>query len=66
MVVGIRDTALSQKLQADVGLTLERAKTAICQKEAITEQQTKLGGKRNPILVEAVISRPPQAQPATS
>ena len=44
MVVGIRDTALWQKLQADAGLTLERAKTAIRQKEAITEQQTELGG----------------------
>ena len=65
MVVGIRDTALLQKLQADVGLTLERAKTAIRQKEATTEQQTELGGKRNPILVEAIISRP-QAQSATS
>ena len=65
MVVGIRDTALSQKLQANAGLTLERAKTAIRQKEAITEQQTELGGKRNPILVEAVNSRP-QAQSATS
>ena len=61
MVVGVRDTALSQKLQADAGLTLERAKTAIRQKEAITEQQTELGGKRNFILVEAVNSRP-QAQ----
>ena len=65
MVVGIRDTALPQKLQADAGLTLERARTAIRQKEAITEQQTELGGKRNPILVEAVNSRP-QAQSATS
>ena len=65
IVVGIRDTALSLKLQTDAGLTLERAKMAICQKEAITEQQTELGGKRNPILVEAVNSRP-QAQSATS
>ena len=38
--------------EADVGLTLERAKTAIHEKETITEQQTELGGERNPILVE--------------
>ena len=60
VVVGIRDTALSQKLQTGVGLTLERAKTAICNRAA-----NELGGKRNPILVEAVNSRP-QAQSATS
>ena len=49
IVVGIRYTALWQKLQADAGLTLERAKTAIRQKEAIInrtgrQEESYLGG----------------------
>ena len=39
LVVGIRDTKLSQTLQMDAFLMLERAKRQICQKEAIGEQQ---------------------------
>ena len=40
----------------DAGLTLEKAKTAIRQKEAVKEQQQTLqeGTKSNPILVEEV------------
>ena len=37
-VVGIRDTALSEKLQMDATLTLDRAKLLIRQKEAVKEQ----------------------------
>ncbi len=56
LVVGIRD--LSQKLQGDSTLTLEKAKIAIQQREAIAEQQTELkeGSKTNPIWVEQVNS----------
>ena len=37
LVVGIRDSSLSKKLQLDPALTLEKAKKAICQSEAIHE-----------------------------
>ena len=39
LVVGIRDTALSKKLQLDADLTLEKAKKSIHQREAVREQQ---------------------------
>ena len=44
LVVGIRDMALSEKLQLDTDLTLERAKTAIRQREAVQEHQSVLIG----------------------
>ena len=44
LVVGIRDTALSQRLQMDSALTLESAKKSIRQKEAVHEQQQALKG----------------------
>jgi hypothetical protein len=43
LVVGIRDTALSQRLQVDPDLTLEKAKRQIRQKEAVSQQQHTLG-----------------------
>ena len=43
LVVGIRDIALSQKLQLDADLTLEKAKRNIRQREAVSEQQRILG-----------------------
>ena len=42
LVVGIRDAALSQQLQLDAELTLEKAKTKIRQREAVREQQKAL------------------------
>ena len=39
LVVGIRDASLSQQLQLDAELTLEKAKTKIRQREAVGEQQ---------------------------
>ena len=42
LVVGIRDATLSQQLQLDAELTLERAKTKIRQREAVGEQQKEL------------------------
>ena len=39
LVVSIQDTALSEKLQMDSGLTLEAAKKAIRQREAVHKQQ---------------------------
>ena len=38
LVVGIRDSALSERLQLDGNLTLDKAKTAIRQKETVHEQ----------------------------
>ena len=56
LVVGIRDVALSEKLQMDATLTLEKAKKAIRQKEAVTEQQAFLqeGSKKDPITIDEV------------
>ena len=49
LVVGIRDMALSEKLQLDAELTLEKAKKAIRQREAVHEHQDVLTGDlRNP------------------
>ena len=44
LVVGIRDAALSQRLQLDADLTLEKAKKMIRQREAVEEQQQVLKG----------------------
>ena len=44
LVVGIRDSSLSEKLQLDPALTLETAKKAIRQREAVHEQQKVLKG----------------------
>ena len=42
IVVGIRDTSLSERLQMDPELTLEKAKTLVCQREAVRKQQQTL------------------------
>ena len=39
IVVGIRDQSQSERLQMDAGLTLEKAKTLVQQREAVQEQQ---------------------------
>ena len=44
LVVGIRDQELSEKLQLDSELTLEKAKKTIRQKEAVKEQRKQLQG----------------------
>ena len=69
LVVGIRDKALSEKLQMNADLTLETAKKKIRQKEAVHEQHTHLqlqsdGRKDKPIVVEGVHSDKPRMQPA--
>ena len=55
LVVGIRDTSLSERLQIDADLTLEKAKKAIRQREAVQEHQQVLKGAEDPSL-EAVHS----------
>ena len=42
LVVGIRDSNLSERLQLDSDLTLDKAKKAIRQREAVKEQQKEL------------------------
>ena len=56
LVVGIWDTALSDKLQLDSTLTLESAKKAIRQKEAVREQRVELTSRKGH-LVEDVTRR---------
>lgn len=61
LVVGIRDAALSERLQMDVDLTLEKAKKIVRQKEAVREQHSQLQGKgtkKDPIVLEEVRHKP--------
>ena len=46
LIVSIRNKSLSEKLQLDMALTLEKAKTTICQKEAVKEQSQQLTSQR--------------------
>ena len=50
LVVGIADKKLSEQLQIDADLTLEKAKKIIRQKEAVHEQSSDLMGRSNPSL----------------
>lgn len=62
IVVGIRDTALSERLQLDSELTLEKAKKAVRQKEAVKAQHLQLRGegtKKDPIVLDEVKGRTP-------
>ena len=54
LVVGIRDAALSERLQLDAELTLEKAKKSIRQREAVKEQQTILDGTNGAANVDAM------------
>jgi hypothetical protein len=57
IVVGIRNTALSERMQSEAALTLEKAKTMARQKEAIAEQNSQLrgdGSKQSPIVLGQV------------
>lgn len=60
LVVGIKDTALSERLQMDADLTLDKAKKEVRQKEAVHEHQHILregDSRSSPILVEALQGR---------
>ena len=50
LVVGIRDSSLSERLQLDPDLTLEKAKKSIRQREAVHEQQGILSRTEPPSL----------------
>lgn len=59
IVVGIRDTGLSQKLQLDATLTFEKAKIMVRQREAIQEQQVQMRSRFNTKgLVEHIKHKP--------
>ena len=65
LVVGICDSAMSQKLQMDPEPTLEKAMKAVRQSAAVKEQQGQLkqlkeGSKGNPITIEEVRTGRPQ------
>ena len=65
IVVGIRNTALSECMQGEATLTLEKAKTMARQKEAIAEQNSQLrgdGSKQSPIVLGQVKGNKPQAR----
>ena len=46
LVVGISDRTMSQKLQMDADLTLEKAKKTVRQKEAVVQQHQELQGSK--------------------
>ena len=56
LVVGIKDTSLSERLQLDADLTLEKAKKAVRQKEAVGKQQRTLQvtERNNPIVLDTM------------
>ena len=56
LVVGIRDKSVSERLQMDAALTLEKAKTAIRQREAIQDNRPlwKADSNPDPITVDAL------------
>ena len=61
LVVGIKDVSLSERLQTDPNLTLEKAKRATRQREAVHEQQLLLkegDNKSNPIHIDQMKGRP--------
>ena len=68
LVVGIRDSTLSERLQTDAALTLETAKTRIRQREAVHEQQLVLKGadSAKPGNLDALYDPPGRRRPRRS
>ena len=61
LIVGIRDTVLSEKMQMDAKLTLETAKMSIRQREAVHKQQRTLKGTSDSNLDAIRPHRPPNS-----
>ena len=59
IVVGIRDISLSEKLQMDADLTLEKAKRLVRQLEAVQGQQAILNKHDRGIPIESLGMRKP-------
>ncbi len=64
IVVGIRDHKLSERLQLDSDLNLEKAKTLVRQREAVQEQQGALRGNPRLELSVDYVRRKPQGKGA--
>ncbi len=65
IVVGIRDKTLSERLQLDPDLTLEKAKKLVRQREAVHKQQAMLrDGSKQEMPVDFVRYKPPLKQRA--
>ena len=60
LIVGIRDAKLSENLQMDAELTLEKAKKKIRQKEAVQEQNLQLHAADQKVMEE--VRKPPRPQ----
>ena len=52
IVVGLLDTALSEKLQLDPELTLEKAMTTARRREMVRKQQTVLRNEEQPLQID--------------
>ena len=67
IVVGLQDVSLSEKLQLDPDLTLEKAVTAARQKEAVKQQQSTLRSQSASTLAASVdaMQAEQQKQPHT-
>ena len=66
IVVGIRDSSLSIKLQMDPNLTLENAKRLVRQQEAVCGQQAILSKSEGVIPVQTFSSRKPAKRPGNA
>ena len=64
IVVGLRDSMLSEKLQLDSNLTLETAITAACQREQVRKQQQVIKADETPLNIDAIATKKPQATKA--
>ena len=65
LVVGIRNSNLSERLQLDAELTLDKAKKATRQREAVHEQQQTLNAPTDPSSVAALQPGRERRQPRT-
>ena len=64
IVVGMRDAALSERLQMDASLTLDKVKRELRQKEAVKEQHLQLQHESTPTALDSVKTRWPQKRGA--
>ena len=62
LVVGIHDVQLSERLQTDENLTLDKAKKVIRQRDAVREQQSILKRREDPSL--SCVGKKPSVRPA--
>ena len=63
LMVGIHDNALSEGLQMETELTLDKAKWLIHQQEAVKEQQATLKPPvKEEIILDSVVSKHPRRQ----